>query len=52
VKVPVERTGPSGHLLHESLVPPGLRYGLAVLIAELEAAGPPGLGDRRTASRQ
>jgi hypothetical protein len=31
---------------------PGLRDGLAVLITELEAAGPAGLGDRRTAFRQ
>lgn len=45
-------TGPGGHLLHESWVPPWFRDGLAVLITELEAAGLPGLGDRRTAFRQ
>jgi hypothetical protein len=33
-------------------VPPWFGDGLAALITELEAAGPPGLGDRRTAFRQ
>lgn len=50
--VPEEWTGPSGHLLHEPWVPPAIRDGLAALISELEAARPPGLGDRRTAFRR
>jgi hypothetical protein len=44
-------TGSSGHLLHEPWVSPFFRDGLAALIAELEAAAPVGLADRRTASR-
>lgn len=50
--VPVSWTGPSGHLLHEPGVPGRVRDALAALITELEAAGPPGLGDRRTAFKQ
>ena len=50
--VPAAWTGPSGHLLHEPWMQPWFRDGLAALITELEAAGPPGLGDRRTAFRQ
>lgn len=52
MEVPATWTGQAGHLLHEPWVPPWFRDGLAVLITELEAAGPPGLGDRRTAFRQ
>ncbi len=52
VDVPVAWTGPSGHLLHEPWMQPWFRDGLAVLITELEAAAPAGLGDRRTAFRQ
>jgi hypothetical protein len=52
VDVPAAWTGPSGHLLHEPWIPPWFRDGLAVLITELEAAAPAGLGDRRTAFRQ
>jgi hypothetical protein len=50
--VPVEWTGPRGHLVQEPWVPQLIRDGLAALITELEAAAPSGLGDRRTASRQ
>ena len=50
--VPAAWTGQAGHLLHEPWVPPRFGDGLAALITELEAAGPPGLGDRRTAFRQ
>lgn len=50
--MPVAWTGSSGHLLHEQWIPSWFRGGLAALIAELEAAGPPGLADRRTAFRQ
>lgn len=50
--VPAGWTGQAGHLLHEPWVPPWFGDGLAALITELEAAGPPGLGDRRTAFRQ
>lgn len=50
--VPVAWTGSSGHLLHERWIPSWFRDGLAALIAELEAAAPPGLADRRTAFRQ
>ena len=49
---PVAWTGSSGHLLHEAWIPSWFRDGLAALIAELEAAAPPGLADRRTAFRQ
>ncbi len=41
--VPTAWTGPSGHLMHGPWVPPFFRDGLAALIAELEAANPPGL---------
>ncbi len=50
--VPVTWTGPSGHLLHEPWVPAWFRDGMAALIMELEAAGPAGLADRRTAFKQ
>lgn len=50
--VPVAWTGPSGHLLHEPWIPPWFRAGLAALIAELEAAAPPGLAERRTTFRR
>jgi hypothetical protein len=50
--VPVSWTGPSGHMLHEPGVPGRVRDALAAVITELEAAGPPGLGDRRTAFKQ
>lgn len=50
--VPVSWTGPSGHVLHEPWVPGPVRDALAALITELEAAGPPGLADRRTAFKQ
>jgi hypothetical protein len=50
--VPVSWTGPSGHLLHEPGVPGGVRDALAAVITELEAAGPPGLRDRRTAFKK
>jgi hypothetical protein len=52
VDVLVSWTGPSGHVLHEPWVPAQVRDGLTALITELEVAGPPGLGDRRTAFRQ
>lgn len=52
MEVPGAWTGPSAHLLHESWLPAWIRDGLAVLIAELEAAGLRGLGDRRIAFRQ
>jgi hypothetical protein len=52
VDLPVEWTGPSGHLVQEPWVPPPVRDSLAALITELEAAAPPGLGDRRRAFRQ
>jgi hypothetical protein len=52
VNVPVKWTGSSGHLLHDRQIPSWFRDGLAALIAELEAAAPPGLADRRTAFRQ
>jgi hypothetical protein len=52
VDVPVSWTGPSGHVLHEPWVPAQVRDALAALITELEAAGPPGLADRRTAFKQ
>jgi len=52
VDVPKQWTGQRGLLLHEPWVPPGIRDGLVALISELEAARPPGLGDRRTAFRQ
>lgn len=52
MNVPVEWTGSSGHLLHEPWIPSWFRDGLAALIAELEAAAPPGLADRRTAFKE
>ena len=52
VDVPVAWTGSSGHLVQEPWTPPWIRDGLAALISELEAAGPPGLGGMRTTFRQ
>jgi hypothetical protein len=52
VKLPATWTGPSDHLMHEPWIPPFFRDGLAALLTELEAAGPAGLADRRTAFRQ
>jgi hypothetical protein len=52
VNVPVTWTGSRGHLLHERWIYPAVRDSLAALIAELEAAAPPGLADRRTAFRR
>ena len=52
MNVPVTWTGSSGHLLQEPWIFPPVRDALAALIAELEAAAPPGLADRRTAFRQ
>ncbi|HEX3957977.1 MAG TPA: hypothetical protein VHZ03_15270 [Trebonia sp.] len=50
--IPATWTGQSGHLLHEPWIPPAIRDSIAVLITELEAAAPPGLGDRRIAFRR
>lgn len=52
MNVPVEWTGQAGHLLHDRGIPSWFRDDLAALIAELEAAAPPGLADRRTAFRR
>lgn len=47
--VPIEWAGLSGHMLHQPWVPPWFRDGWAELIAEHEAAAPPGLDRMRTA---
>jgi hypothetical protein len=52
VDVPAAWTGSSGHLLHEPWIFPPVRDALAALIAELEAAAPPGLAGTRTAFRR
>jgi hypothetical protein len=49
VDVPVEWAGLSGHVLHQPWVPSWSRDDWAELIAEHEAAAPPGLGCKRTA---
>ncbi|HEY3611074.1 MAG TPA: hypothetical protein VGL06_26505, partial [Pseudonocardiaceae bacterium] len=49
--VPVDWTGPSGHVLQEPWMKESFREDLAALISDLEASGVPGLDGKRTAFR-